>query len=62
MISTDPGDLEAMKEAERNPISVVLSDWDHLTGSEYMQAMDDTGYDILYVLSTKCQRSNADQT
>jgi len=36
-----------MKEAEQNPILVVLSDWDHLTGIDYMQAIEDTGYDIL---------------
>lgn len=38
-----------MEEAERNTIPVVLSDWDHLTSEEYMKAMEDTGYDILYV-------------
>lgn len=37
-----------MKEAERNPVSVVLSDWDHLTSKEYMEALEKTGYDILY--------------
>lgn len=47
MISNDPDDLQAMKCAERNTVPVVLSDWDHLTSDEYMQAMHDTGYDIL---------------
>lgn len=46
-ISSNPEDLKAMKEAEQNPILVVLSDWDHLTGIDYMQAIEDTGYDIL---------------
>lgn len=48
-----------MREAEQNPILVVLSDWDHLTGPEYMQAMEDTGYDILYVQTINCQFSDA---
>ena len=56
MISNDPDDLTAMKWAELNTVPVVLSDWDHLTSDEYMQAMEDTGYDILcespYVLLT----------
>lgn len=37
-----------MKEAERNTLPVVLSDWDHLKSGEYMKAMEETGYDILY--------------
>lgn len=38
-----------MKEAERHTIPVIMSDWDHLTSVEYMEAMEATGYDILYV-------------
>lgn len=49
MISNDPNDLSAIKQAERNTIPVVLSDWDHLPSEDYMKAMEDTGYDILYV-------------
>lgn len=49
MISNDPADIEAMKRAERNGKLVMLSDWDHLTGEEYMKAMEETGYDILCV-------------
>lgn len=56
MISNDPNDLEAMEKAERDTELVVLSDWDHLTSDEYMQTMEDTGYDILceppYILLT----------
>ena len=47
IISNDPDDLAAMKKAEQDTVPVVLSDWDHLTSDEYMQAMEDTGYDIL---------------
>lgn len=47
-ISKNDEDQRAMKEAERNPVSVVLSDWDHLTSEDYMKALEDTGYDILY--------------
>lgn len=49
MISDDPADIQAMKQAERNGKLVMLSDWDHLTGQEYMKAMEETGYDILCV-------------
>lgn len=47
MISDDPGDIEAMRLAEKNANLVILSDWDHLTSDEYMRAMMETGYDIL---------------
>jgi hypothetical protein len=47
MISDDPDDVEAMKLAEQNANLVVLSDWDHLTSDAYMQAVMETGYDIL---------------
>jgi hypothetical protein len=47
MISDDPDDVEAMKIAEKNANLVVLSDWDHLTSDAYMQAIMETGYDIL---------------
>lgn len=49
MISKDPADILAMKQAERNGKLVMLSDWDHLTGKEYMKALEETGYDILCV-------------
>lgn len=49
MISNDTDDISAMKQAERHTIPVILSDWDHLTSVEYMEAMEATGYDILYV-------------
>ena len=47
MISSDPAEIEAMKTAASNPQLVVLSDWDHLTSDAYMQAMRESGYDIL---------------
>lgn len=49
MISNETDDINAMKQAERHTIPVILSDWDHLTSVEYMEAMEATGYDILYV-------------
>jgi hypothetical protein len=49
MISNDPADIQAMKQAERNGKLVMLSDWDHLTGKEYMKALEESGYDILCV-------------
>lgn len=47
MISDDPDDLEAMRLAENNANLVVLSDWNHLTSDAYMQAVSESGYDIL---------------
>lgn len=47
-ISKNEEDQKAIKEAERNPVSVILSDWDHLESEEYMAALQNTGYDILY--------------
>lgn len=47
MISDDPDDVEAMKSAEHDANLVVLSDWDHLTSDAYMQAIMESGYDIL---------------
>jgi hypothetical protein len=49
MISNDPADIQAMKQAERYGKLVMLSDWDHLTGKEYMKALEESGYDILCV-------------
>jgi hypothetical protein len=49
MISNNTADIMAMKQAERNGKLVMLSDWDHLTGKEYMKALEETGYDILCV-------------
>lgn len=49
MISNNTADILAMKQAERNGKLVMLSDWDHLTGKEYMKALEETGYDILCV-------------
>lgn len=36
-----------MKEAEKNGNLVVLSDWSHFTSERYMDALRETGYDIL---------------
>lgn len=47
MISDDPADIEAMTKAAHDAQLVMMSDWDHLSSNEYMDAMKETGYDIL---------------
>lgn len=47
MISDDPDDIEDMKRAEANSEVVIASDWDHLTSDAYMDALKESGYDIL---------------
>jgi len=47
MISDNPDDIEAMTKAEENAEIIILSDWDHLTSDAYMQALQESGYDIL---------------
>lgn len=37
-----------MKKAEYDTKPIILSDWDHLKSADYMEAMEKTGYDILY--------------
>ncbi|KAF9883864.1 hypothetical protein FE257_002707 [Aspergillus nanangensis] len=46
MISEDSDDIEAMKSAEKHGQLVVLSDWEHFTSAEYINTMNETGYDI----------------
>ncbi|KAL4892277.1 multicopper oxidase-domain-containing protein [Aspergillus ambiguus] len=46
LISDNSDEIQSMKYAERHGELVVLSDWDHLTSEEYMDALKDTGYDI----------------
>jgi hypothetical protein len=47
LISNNTQDIEAMQRAEKNPQLVILSDWDHLTSSEYQKAMEDSRLGIL---------------
>ena len=47
MISDDPADIEAMTNAAHDAQLVMMSDWSHLPSNEYMDALRDTGYDIL---------------
>jgi hypothetical protein len=47
MISDDPTDIAAMTKAAHDSQLVMMSDWDHLPANEYMDALRDTGYDIL---------------
>ena len=47
MISDDPVDIEAMTRAAHDGQLVIMSDWDHLPSNEYMDALKETGYDIL---------------
>jgi hypothetical protein len=47
MISNDPADIEAMTKAAHDAQLVIMSDWDHLPSNQYMDALRETGYDIL---------------
>lgn len=47
MISDDPADIEAMTKAAHDAQLVVMSDWSHFPSNEYMNALKETGYDIL---------------
>lgn len=46
-ISSDPAEINKMKQAEKNPQLVMLSDWDHLTAAEYQKVQEDTGVNIV---------------
>ena len=46
-IAQNSDSLAAMKRAEANPRFAMLSDWDHLTSGEYMNAEQVSGLDIL---------------
>ncbi|CAI7652644.1 unnamed protein product [Penicillium bialowiezense] len=46
LISDNAQDIEAMQRAEKNPQLVILSDWDHLTSSEYQKAIEDSRLEI----------------
>lgn len=48
-ISSNPGDINAMKSAEKNPQLVMLSDWDHLTAAEYQKVQEDTRLNFMFV-------------
>ena len=50
-IASDAQSLTAMKRAEANPKLAMLSDWDHLTSEEYINAEKVSGLDILFVAS-----------
>lgn len=55
MITTDENELTAIREAVQAAELVVVSDWSQYTSFEYMDAMKQTGYDILYSFSpTPC--------
>lgn len=47
MISTSEREIMEMKMAEENGEVIVLSDWSHFTSERYMEALRETGYDIL---------------
>lgn len=54
MITTDATELSAIRKAVQNAELIVVSDWSQYTSFEYMDAMKQTGYDILYVSFTPC--------
>ncbi|KAJ6034386.1 hypothetical protein N7499_001592 [Penicillium canescens] len=41
LISSNENDIEAIKEAEKNPQLVTVSDWGHLISGQYRKAMED---------------------
>lgn len=47
MITNDTTELEKIRMAEQYPELIMLSDWSQYTSFEYMDAMKQTGYDIL---------------
>jgi hypothetical protein len=54
MITTDENELKAIKEAEHNAKLIVVSDWSQYTSVDYMDALKQTGYDILYEIAIPC--------
>ncbi|KAJ5795216.1 Multicopper oxidase type 2 [Penicillium paradoxum] len=46
LISDNTQDIAAMKNAEKNPQLVILSDWDHLTSDEYQKVMEESRLDV----------------
>lgn len=57
MITTDESELRAIKNAEHNAELIVVSDWTQFTSVEYMDALKETGYDILYDIHIPCVAS-----
>lgn len=49
LISNNTADIEAMKQAEKDPQLVMLSDWDHLTFEEYQQIQVASNLNVLSV-------------
>jgi hypothetical protein len=47
MITNDTAELEKIRIAEQYAELVMVSDWTQYTSFEYMDAMKQTGYDIL---------------
>lgn len=56
MITTNATELSAMRHAVQNAELIVVSDWSQYTSFEYMDAMVQTGYDILYASHIPCLR------
>lgn len=54
MITTNATELSAIRQAVQNAELIVVSDWSQYTSFEYMDAMKQTGYDILYASSIPC--------
>lgn len=47
MITNNTTELESIRTAEKYPELIMVSDWSQYTSFEYMDAMKQTGYDIL---------------
>jgi hypothetical protein len=54
MITTNATELSAIRQAVQNAELIVVSDWSQYTSFEYMDAMKQTGYDILYASFIPC--------
>ncbi|KAL1974849.1 hypothetical protein VTN31DRAFT_5053 [Thermomyces dupontii] len=55
LITSDRRELRAIERAVRNPEPIMLSDWTNFTSFEYMNALEETGYDIFCVDSILVQ-------
>jgi hypothetical protein len=48
LISNNTDDIVAMRRAANDPNLVIMSDWNHVSSQEYLEAEEVSGLDILY--------------
>ncbi|KAJ6070802.1 Multicopper oxidase type 2, partial [Penicillium canescens] len=51
--SSNEHDIEAIKEAEKNPQLVTVSDWGHLTSGQYQKAMEDSRLGVFVLINDR---------